>query len=80
MKHRELRGTEHRRGRGGGRQPSPVRSLRDGLRDWLEGTEAWMLVSGEEKQEVKSSSSISQVYSASMHLASSTLFQLLVRL
>ena len=66
-------------GRVGGRQPSPVQSLRDGFRDWEEGTEAWMLVSGEDKQKVKSSSSISQVYSASMHLASSTLFQLLVR-
>lgn len=66
-------------GQAGGRQPSPVQSLRDGLRDWVEGTEAWMPVSGEDKQKVKSSSSISQVYSASMHLASSTIFQLLVR-
>lgn len=64
----------------GRQQPSSMRSVRgDCLRDRGERTEAWMLVSGEDKQRGESSSSVTQVYSVSRYLASSTLFPRLAR-
>ena len=64
----------------GRQQTSSVPSVRgDCLRDRGERTEAWMLVSGEDKQRGESSSGITQVYSVSSYLASSTLFPLLAR-